>query len=42
MSTAKQDPEKVHPLTYARMSHAHLVRILKETGFTPATPGRWS
>ena len=39
---AEQDPEKAHPLTYARMGYAHLVRILTETGFTPATPGRWS
>jgi inosose dehydratase len=38
---AEQDPEKAHPLTYAKMGHAHLVRTLKETGFAPATPGRW-
>jgi sugar phosphate isomerase/epimerase len=38
---AEQDPEKAHPLTYAKMGHAHLVRTLKETGFKPFTPGRW-
>ena len=38
---AEQDPEKAHPLTYAKMGHAHLVRTLKECGFKPATPGRW-
>ena len=29
---AEQDPKKAHPLTYARMGHAHLTRILAETG----------
>jgi inosose dehydratase len=38
---AEQDPAKAHPLTYAKMGHAHLVRTLKETGFQPAEPGRW-
>jgi inosose dehydratase len=38
---AEQDPEKAHPLTYAKMGHAHLVRTLKECGFKPAFPGRW-
>ena len=39
---AEQDPAKAHPLTYAKMGYAHLVRTLKETGFKPAMPGRWS
>ena len=39
---AEQDPAKAHPLTYAKKGYAHLVRTLKETGFKPATPGRWS
>jgi hypothetical protein len=38
---AEQDPAKAHPLTYAKMGHAHLVRTLKECGFAAATPGRW-
>jgi inosose dehydratase len=38
---AEQDPAKAHPLTYAKMGYGHLVRTLKETGFKPATPGRW-
>jgi inosose dehydratase len=38
---AEQDPAKAHPLTYARMGHAHLVRTLKECGFAPAMPGGW-
>ncbi len=39
---AEQDPAKAHPLTYAKKGYAHLVETLKETGFKPATPGRWS
>jgi inosose dehydratase len=38
---AEQDPEKAHPLTYAKMGHGHLVRTLRECGFKPAIPGRW-
>lgn len=38
---AEQDPEKAHPLTYAKMGYAHLVRTLKETGFSSAISGRW-
>jgi inosose dehydratase len=38
---AEQDPEKAHPLTYAKMGYAHLLRTLRETGFSPATSGRW-
>lgn len=38
---AEQDPAKAHPLTYAKMGHAHLVRTLTQTGFQPAEPGRW-
>jgi len=38
---AEQDPAKAHPLTYAKMGHAYLVRTLKECGFAAATPGRW-
>ena len=29
---AEQDPAAAHPLTYARMGHEHLVRILTEAG----------
>jgi sugar phosphate isomerase/epimerase len=29
---AEQDPEKAHPLTYARKGVAHLERSLKEAG----------
>jgi inosose dehydratase/3D-(3,5/4)-trihydroxycyclohexane-1,2-dione acylhydrolase (decyclizing) len=29
---AEQDPEKAHPLTYARMGHANLRRYLAEAG----------
>ncbi|HEY8382227.1 MAG TPA: myo-inosose-2 dehydratase [Microvirga sp.] len=29
---AEQDPEKAHPLTYAKMGFAHLTRVLSETG----------
>lgn len=30
---AEQDPEKAHPLTYARKGYAHLVEVLARTGF---------
>jgi inosose dehydratase len=30
---AEQDPKKAHPLTYAKMGHAHVARTLRETGF---------
>lgn len=29
---AEQDPAKAHPLTYARKGHAHLTKVLAETG----------
>jgi inosose dehydratase len=29
---AEQDPKKAHPLTYARMGYANLIRFLKEAG----------
>ena len=38
---AEQDPEKAHPLTYASKGYAHLVQMLKSTGFKPQTTGRW-
>jgi inosose dehydratase len=30
---AEQDPAKAHPLTYARMGHANLLRFLSDAGF---------
>ena len=38
---AEQDPEKAHPLAYARKGYAHLVETLKSTGFKPQMTGRW-
>ena len=29
---AEQDPEKAHPLTYAKMGYANLTRFLAEAG----------
>ncbi len=38
---AEQDPDRAHPLTYAKKGYAHLVATLKACGFAPQTPGRW-
>ena len=33
---AEQDPAKAHPLTYAKMGYANLVRLAREAGFAVA------
>ena len=33
---AEQDPEKAHPLTYAKMGYGHLRAVLERAGFAVA------